>query len=183
IGGQADVLETLADPFAERLLADAALFAQAKGDVIEDAQAIEQSGPLEKKAETQTLPGQLAIVQCADQLAVKPDAAAVRPQQADDQFQKDRLAAATLADHDHSLVLVHAQADVPQDRLGAELDGDLIQADEVSGEWWVVSGGWWGVRGWRLAGDRFLLRLHRAHGRHPQACNSFYYHSLSPLTL
>ena len=48
------------------------------------------------------------------------EAAARRPQQADDQLEQHRLAAAALADHRDRLAVAHRQADVAQHLLGAE---------------------------------------------------------------
>ena len=111
------------------------VLAQAEGDVVEDRQAVEQRGHLEQEPEPEPHLHQLLAVELGDVAAVELDAALGRVQQADDQLEHHRLAAAALADDADRLAAADRQVDVAQDRLVAEAHAHAAQRDQVVVAW------------------------------------------------
>ena len=102
---------------------------QSEGDVLPDAQRVEQGAALEQHAELAHHVGALAIAEAGRLLAVDLDRAAVGPHQAEDAFQQHRLAGARAADHDDRFAGRDVEVDAAQHLLGAEGLVDAAQRD------------------------------------------------------
>ena len=71
---QADLVEPLGDDLANVGLVAHVMLAQAEGDVVEDRQAVEESGHLEQEPEPQAHLDQFLAVESGHVAAVEPDA-------------------------------------------------------------------------------------------------------------
>ena len=69
--GQADLVQPLRDDLARPALVADAMFAQAEGHVVEDGQAVEESGHLEEKPEPQSHLHELLAIEACDIRAVE----------------------------------------------------------------------------------------------------------------
>ncbi len=129
-GGKADFLEALADDVADLRLVEAALLAQAEGDVVVDREAVEQGGALEEKTEAEALLGQVVVAQVGQAFAVEDHGPRRGPQQGDHEFEENGLAAPAFADDDDSLPARDVEIDALQDALLWELHAELLERDQ-----------------------------------------------------
>ena len=90
---------------------------QTKGDVVVHGEAVKEGGPLEEKADPQPLSDEVLIIQIGQTPTVEKNVARCGAEQADDQLQCDRLAAATLTDDRQRLPVRNTQGDVMEDVL------------------------------------------------------------------
>src|SRR5205823_11721624 len=125
--GQADLVQALSDFFFNLTLAVAAKLAEAEGDIFKNRQAIEQGSALKEKTEPEPLPRQRPVAQVRQDLAIEQDPARGRPQQVDDQFQEDRLAAAAFTDNHQRFLTCDAEIDLAQYHMAAEAHRDVLQ--------------------------------------------------------
>src|SRR5262249_50541981 len=128
-GGQPDLQQALPDDLLDLRLR-AALGARPEGYIVVDRQAVEQGGALEQKPEAQALPGQLALGQVEEHLAVEGDAADGGAEQADDELEEDGLAAAALADDDDVLPAADVEVEGVQDVVRAEAHRRLLEGNQ-----------------------------------------------------
>src|SRR5262249_19970306 len=111
------------------------LLSQSHGDVLADAQGVEQRRELEHVADVRAELIQLAALETRNQQSVDPHLASIRLEQSDDVFDRDRLAGARISDDDDRLAFCHLEGKSFEDLLRAERLVDVDETNHSCDEW------------------------------------------------
>ena len=114
-------------------------FNQAVGDVLIDAERVEQRHLLEDDAQPRPQRKQLLFFQVGDVGAQHGDAAAVGPQQSQGELEQQGLAGAGDAQQDAGFAAVEGEGDVAQDFVPAQGEPDAVEANHLFGHHQPIS--------------------------------------------
>jgi len=105
------------------------LTAKSKANILRDSHGIEKGGALKQHAKFATDAQQFTFAHADNILAFDQYPASVRLKQSDQMFEQHAFAATAPADDDHRFTFLDAEAHILQDRVRAEVLGQIANLD------------------------------------------------------